>query len=247
MDKAERRTSEAERVRSDHVATAGSHFSSIRRSWLGILPVFFLTAGTAALAIDCPLAQWCIRYHWPEWAQEIFQFGECFGNALGAILVLLAAFQLAPEQRWALPRVVTIAFGAGIASDLVKLLVVRVRPHHFDFAGGVWQTFGEWLPVGSGGSGNQSFPSGHTAVAVGLAIGMTWLCRRGFWLFFGLAVLAACQRVASGAHYLSDVLFAAAVASAVALACLRVGPLPTWFDRWESAGRTKSNARIFQG
>ena len=241
MENAERQTSEADRLRSEHIATAGSHFSSIRRSWLFLLPVFFLAGGVAALAIDCPLAKWCLDCHWPAFARELFQFGECFGNGLGAALVILAAFQLAPERRRAIPRVAAIALGSGIAADLAKLLVVRIRPHHFNFAGSVWQTFGEWLPIGSGGSGSQSLPSGHTAVAAGLAIGMLWLCRRGFWLFLGLAVLAACQRVASGAHYLSDVLLAATVASTVALACLRVGPLAKWFDRWESSRKPRTS------
>lgn len=212
-----------------------------RRSWLLILPLLFLAGGAAALAVDCPLARWCLDCRWPQWASELFQFGECFGNGLGAALVILATLQLAPDRRRALLRVVAITLGACIAADLLKLLVVRVRPHHFHFAGSVWHTFGEWLPIGSGGSAYQSFPSGHTAVAVGLAIALVWLYPRGFWVFLSLAVLAASQRVASGAHYLSDVLFGATAASMVAVACLSRGPMVAWFDRWESSQKPQTS------
>ena len=210
--------------------------STLRCSRFVLLALLLLVCGAAALAIDCPLSKWCLNCRWPEYVERVLQIGESFGSGIGAVMLILVAFQLAPERRRMIPRVVAITFGAGVAADLLKLLVVRVRPHHFDFAGGVWQTFGEWLPVGSGGSGHQSLPSGHTAVAVGLAIALVWFSRRGFWLFFGLAALAACQRVASGAHYLSDVLFAAALASSVAFVCLVPGRLSAWFERRESPG-----------
>jgi len=240
MDDGDSQINQAERLPPGQVGAALSQALPVRRSWFPFLPVLFLVGGIVAMAVDCPLAKWCLDCRWPAFVGELLQIGESFGSGLGAALVILAAFQLAPNRRWAIPRVITITFGSGIAAVLVKLLVVRVRPHHFDFVGGVWQTFGEWLPIGSGGSGNQSFPSGHTAVAVALAIALVWLYPRGFWWFLGLAVLAACQRVASGAHYLSDVLFGAAVGSTVALACLCVGPLPARFDQWESSRRTKS-------
>lgn len=213
-----------------------SHASRVWHSWLPWLPVLFLIGGMAALAVDCPLAKWCLHRHWPGFAEELFQFGECFANGLGAAVLILAAFQLAPKRRWAIPRVIAIVAGAGIAADLVKLLLVaRDRPHHFDFSGGVWNTFGQWFPLANVESVHQSFPSGHTAVAVSLAIALTWYCPRGWWLFSALAFLAACQRLESGAHYLSDVLFAAAVGSAVAVICLCIGPVPRWFDRREAS------------
>jgi membrane-associated phospholipid phosphatase len=211
--------------------------SVVRRSWLPVLPVLLAVSGVAALAVDCRLAQWCLHHHgnWSEYVEELFQFGESFGNGLGAAVFILAAFQLAPKRRRAIPRVIAIVVGAAIAADLVKLLVTRTRPYGFDFAGGVWETFGQWFSLTSGGSVHHSFPSGHTATAVGLAIALTWYYPRGWWLFSALAFLAACQRLQCGAHYLSDVFFAAAVGSAVAVVCLCIGPVPRWFDRWESS------------
>ena len=57
----------------------------------------------------------------------------------------------------------------------------------------------------------QSFPSGHTATAVGLAIGLTYVFPRGKYLFAVLAVMASLQRIVSNAHWTSDVLSGAAV------------------------------------
>ena len=221
--------------------------STARCSWLPWLPVVFLMCGLMALAIDCTLAQWCLRHHgnWSEYIEELLQFGESFGNGLGAAVFILAAFQLAPKRRRAIPRVIAIVVGAAIAADLVKLLVTRTRPSGFDFAGGVRETFGQWSSLTNMESVNQSFPSGHTAVAVGLALALAWHYPRGAWLFSALAFLAACQRLQCGAHYLSDVLFSAAIGSTTAVVCLSIGPVARWFDQWESRG--KADRRTSEG
>ena len=57
----------------------------------------------------------------------------------------------------------------------------------------------------------QSFPSGHTATAVGLTVGLIRLYPHGRHLFVALAVLAASQRMAASAHYLSDTVAGAAI------------------------------------
>ena len=50
-----------------------------------------------------------------------------------------------------------------------------------------------------------------------------------------MAALASLQRVESGAHYVSDMLFGAAIALAFALLCVGPGPLGRWFARLENA------------
>jgi membrane-associated PAP2 superfamily phosphatase len=73
------------------------------------------------------------------------------------------------------------------------------------------------------GSIGRSFPSGHASAAfflcsLGFAAGV-WGTRQGMWagLTSGIAwgVLVAWSRVASGAHFLSDVLWSAALVNAV--------------------------------
>jgi len=192
-----------------------------------------LVAAAAALIVDLPVGCWCLERKCPEFLRELFRGAEVFGQGWGVALIAIAILQIDPARRWAIPRMVTIAV-ATLAVNLLKMMLVRWRPKHFDFQGPVWSTFGEWLPLGSAGYPGQSLPSGHTATAVALAIALAWLYPRGRWFFACLAVLVACQRMETGAHWPSDVLAGAAVGCLMAVLCLDVGPLAEAFDRWES-------------
>lgn len=213
--------------------------SLLSLSWVGrrwrplVLPTMLLGAAAAALAIDCPLARWCVEDRCPGLLGELFGAAQVFGDGFGVMLIGLAIYIFDPARRWAIGRVMVMSLGAGLAADVVKLFIVRVRPRHFDFQGGVADTFGEWLPLVGGGSGGQSFPSAHTATAVGLAVALAWLYPRGRWLFVFLVVLVACQRVEAGAHYLSDTLAGAAVGWLVATACIQNVWVAGGFDRLE--------------
>jgi membrane-associated phospholipid phosphatase len=206
----------------------------VPRRWRPLaLPTMLLGAAAAALAIDCPLARWCIDDNCPGLLGELFGAAKVFGDGFGVMLIGLAIYTLDPVRRWAIGRVMVMSLGAGLAADVVKLLIGRVRPRYFDFQGGVTDTFGEWLPLLGDGAGGQSFPSAHTATAVGMAVALAWLYPRGRWLFALLVVLVACQRVEVKAHYLSDTLAGAAVGWLVATACIQNAWLAGGFDRLE--------------
>jgi membrane-associated phospholipid phosphatase len=198
-----------------------------------ILPVLLLAAAAAALRVDCLLAQWCVDKKCPGEFRRLFGIAEPFGNGYGVVAVALAIYLLDPARRRKLGRFLAMSFGAGMAANGLKLLVARWRPHKFDFSGTLQDTFIQWLPMGAGGSARQSFPSAHTATAVGLAIALAWLYPRGRRLFAGLAVLVACQRVASGAHYLSDTLVGMSVGWVAAMPFLHNAWLAAQFDRLE--------------
>lgn len=185
------------------------------------------TLGLAAFAVDMPLARYFhylqVEDKFPGDIKKLFNMFEVFGHGLGAFIILLTVFVLDPDRRRSLLRLAAAAFGSGLAADCVKMLIVRARPHSFDLnSGGVWDTFGGFLLFGAGGSKMQGFPSAHTATAVGLAVGLAWLYPRGRWLFATFAVLVACQRMQSGAHFLSDTLFGAALGCMVAAVCFQV-------------------------
>ena len=152
---------------------------------------------------------------------ELFGRGECV--LLAAILI----WRLDRGRLWAIPGLATTALLSGLAADGVKMVIARARPHHFDFLGSVWSSFGPWLPLGSLGSPNQSFPSAHTATAMGLAISLMLVYPAARGLFCLAPLLVAYQRMDSGAHFLSDVLCGAAVACMVAAVTVRLG----WLDR----------------
>jgi membrane-associated phospholipid phosphatase len=213
-----------------------------------LLPASLALAAAAALAIDLPVASKFKQWNDPGISPTIhaylgyFDTFEPFGHGLlGAALVVLALHQLDPSRRWAIPRLLACALTAGGAADLLKMLVVRVRPNEFAFTfdGSVWTTFGSWLPLLRVGSQWQSFPSGHVATAAGLAAALVWLYPNGRLLFPLLAVLVGCQRIVSGAHYPSDVLMGAATGCLVALLLLKIGRAPIWFARWEDRWRAK--------
>lgn len=192
-----------------------------------------VVAGAVALTIDLPLAQAMVHGRVLRALHGFLGSFEPFGQP-AAILVVAAAIALCdPRRRLAMPRLVAAAFGSGLAADLLKLLVARTRPHHQELAGSVLETFRGFLPGVGAGSAMQSFPSAHTAMAVGFALALTTLFPAGRWLFACLASLVALQRVEAGAHYLSDTCWGAAVGSVVGLLVFHPALLGAWFDRKE--------------
>ena len=103
----------------------------------------------------------------------------------------------------------------GITTDVIKVFVERVRPRAADFAVqvSVWDGFRDSIIEGVTGSRSNihSFPSGHSAMAAGLAAALAWRYPRARWFFALFAAMAMAQRVVSSAHFPSDVLFGAAI------------------------------------
>src|SRR5208283_4616573 len=189
----------------------------------------------AAFSVDCAVAQWLRQSHklgHVRYLRDLASICEIFGRAECVLLVAILMWRLDRSRLWAVPGVVATALISGLAADGVKMLIARARPHSFDFLGSVWSSFGPWLPLGSLGSASQSFPSAHTATAVGLAISLICIYPAARWLFCVLPLLVAYQRMDSGAHFLSDVLCGAAVGCLVAVLTLRAGWLDQQYAQW---------------
>jgi undecaprenyl-diphosphatase len=197
---------------------------------LGLL----LLAGLLALAIDLRLSRAMVEDHALKSLHRFLEMIEPFGQPPAVIIVSLAVLLCGGARRGAGFRIAAGAILSGLAVDVLKLCVARIRPRHFDYQGTVFDTFTGPLPEASGGSHIQSWPSGHTAIAVGFCLALSAVFPRGRWLFRILAALVALQRIETGAHYLSDTLFAAGAAYAVHLAVFRSGPIGRWFDRLEA-------------
>jgi membrane-associated phospholipid phosphatase len=171
----------------------------------------------AVIFIDRPLSE-LMRGLDPQIhavAEHVTWFGRSTSYLVGlaivfAGLLLTARFvDLAAERRAALRRWAAMAAFVwlsvalpGLANDVVKLLVGRARPTVE--AGGL-------APV-TFGYAYQSFPSGHTAVAFGLAFAVGMLWPRWRWAMLLFAVAVGASRIMLRAHYLGDVIGGALIA-----------------------------------
>lgn len=206
--------------------------------------ILFGLLSVASLAVDLPVAAYVSASDSRALPRDLHKFvalSEAFAHALGVGTILVAVGVLDRRRMWSVVRIAGCAFGAGLLANVAKLLVARIRPAHFASPGNtVWDSFVGFLPIVYGTSTDQpfnsvvqSFPSAHTATAVGLAIGLTARYPHGRWLFAALAVFATLQRIDASDHYLSDCFAGAALACVVGMACLGNGPLGRYFDRLE--------------
>jgi membrane-associated phospholipid phosphatase len=206
----------------------------------------FVVAGILALGVDVTLSRVMVHghaIHWQgplrEWVHDFLGSFEPFGQPPAIIAVSLAVYLCGGRRRGAALRIAGSFLLASLAANFFKLCVARVRPvfffkQHFDFGGTVLDTFQGLFWGTAGGTANQSFPSGHTTVAVAFSLALSAVFPRGRWLFATLAGLVALQRIECGAHYLSDTLFAASLAYVVHRAVFGDGPLGRWINRLES-------------
>ncbi len=118
-----------------------------------LLPAVFLLAAAAALLVDLPVAAALGQLKhdvatseaarcWVAYLGYLDPF-ELFGHGMGVVLIVLALHQLDPGRRWAIPRVLACALAAGVAADLLKMIIMRHRPYDpaFPLPGSVWSTF----------------------------------------------------------------------------------------------------------
>jgi membrane-associated phospholipid phosphatase len=151
--------------------------------------------------------------------RRLIQLCEIFAHGSGFVIIVLGIWTLAPDLRRFLPRLVAAYLMTGLVTNVVKLVVWRYRPSVLlnveqqnteGFLGLIWDQPNA-LSVFNWEYLTQSFPSGHSASAVTLAMSMSILMPRGRYLFFGLAVLACVQRTLFSAHWPSDVFAGVAI------------------------------------
>ncbi|NTW54879.1 MAG: phosphatase PAP2 family protein [Chlorobaculum sp.] len=99
---------------------------------------------------------------------------------------------------------------SGLTADLIKIVLCRARPkllleqniYGFDLFG--WHLEHAW----------QSFPSGHSATALSVALSLSLLYPRFRAAFMAAAMVIAASRVVLCQHYLSDVVAGSALGAA---------------------------------
>lgn len=210
--------------------------SGAKAVWVVVL----LLAAVAALQVDLSLQKMATSNRPPGFVRDYFNATEAFGNGFGVAMIVLAVVVLDRTRRVQLGRLLAASLGAGIAADVIKLTIARTRPKSTDIEGllasgaSAFDTFVGFMPLASMGSSGQSFPSAHTATAVGLAAALAYAYPRGAHLFYSFAAGVAIQRVCVGAHYLSDVLAGAAVGAVWGHAVCVSGAMARRFERLET-------------
>lgn len=143
---------------------------------------------------------------WRGTAKFFSRYGD-FPWLLGGGLVALAVFLRMRRREWARIVVAMLLSGivAGCATNAIKLGAGRVRPHVEDVPHGWYGPVHEGVWVAALRHDFQSFPSSHTACAVGFFFPL-FLSRR-FLGAVGLLAAAAIawSRLQLSMHHVSDV------------------------------------------
>lgn len=190
---------------------------------------------------------------WPGDLKRLFQLSELFAHGFGIILIVVGMWQLSPERKKYIPRLIACAAFPSITAHMIKLVVARSRPTTFLDADLLpqWPTSTDvtWLGAGPEVAFNityatQSFPSAHAALVCGVAIALSFIYPQGRKLFFVLAVVASVQRVIFFAHWPSDVAVGASLGFLIAGGLVQSWGLGGLCERFEHKGIEKPQLRI---
>lgn len=200
--------------------------SDCRRSRIGRTALAVLLSAVAILAAfhwDDTVDGW-IRAHQTEQGRHVAGAISFYGDwpwlmGVGALGLGLARTRM--RQRWVrIVRVMMISSSlAGIAVNTVRLTAGRTRPNAPIAQGWYGIRYqGRWL---IGVNRLNSFPSGHTATAVGFAVPLLFVAPEAGVPMLAVALTIAGSRVYLRAHHLSDITTAAVVATWLAAAITR--------------------------
>lgn len=194
---------------------------AIDRKWVSYLP--WALAGSLAITLawmlDGPVDDALNVSGQPffiHFAQQCSRFGEGWVPALlGILLVILFMARHRPAVAAKISFVVITCELTGLVAVILRVFAGRARPDAHVPQGfyGMWHD-GHWL---IGKYEFSSFPSGHTATAVGLAAA-TWLVSRGWGAVASLfALIVMWARIALGCHHFSDVVASTVLAIPLAI------------------------------
>ncbi|WP_182867562.1 phosphatase PAP2 family protein [Rhodopirellula sp. JC639] len=205
--------------------------------------------------MDISVARWFARDPLPREFRSGLELMQIFSHGSGIFLVLIGIFLMAPQCRWHLPRLATLALGAGAIATLAKMFVLRPRPTglNLDVASidSAWLWAFDWTlsQVATFDASTRAFPSGNVATATALTVGLWMVLPRGRWLFAAICLGTGLQRLASIAHFPSDILGGAAFGLIWAYVCLHPRLLGNLFDKMqpESEPRRRRRQRMNDG
>lgn len=158
-----------------------------------------------------------------EWFYKVTRLGESdwvFVLCALSLLGLYLLFRRQPPRRLAAGGrllldatlfVLAAVAGSGLVVQAIKHAVGRARPKYFETLGAT-----DFSPF-MFDAGHASFPSGHTATAFALATVVMLFRRQWAAPAFVFAALIGISRIATSAHYFSDVIGGAVVGAGFTL------------------------------
>jgi len=180
-----------------------------------------------SLYLDDPVRNLVFSYR-PDWLVKTARWASKYGDwiflMLGCLPFLVAAIRCGNDNaRRLILTMMIVSSLAGLSADIVRAATGRARPNSKIAPGwyGVWHE-SHWLIIDTR---YNSFPSGHTAAAMGLVAPLLLLRRRSGWMLLPLAVVISASRLELDAHHFSDVLASTLLAFGVALWWMRHGHL----------------------
>ncbi len=193
--------------------------------------------------IDIPIARWFAADPLPSDVEQAIQLTEAYSHGIGVLFIVIGILTLAPQHRWRMPRLTTMALGASAIATIVKMFVLRPRPSQMNLklasgdAAWLWRFDWKLEQVAAFDAGTRAFPSGDTATAVALTVGLSMLFPRGRYLFVTFAVLTMLQRMQSHSHFFSDAIGGLACGLGWCFVCLHPRLLGALFEHMEPTRR----------
>lgn len=169
---------------------------------------------------DLTLSMTALRMKIPGDLRRLLQFAEVFAHTLGCAAILGSLVWIDVKNRSKLVRAAAFVCLCGSIANLAKYMIPRTRPYIYEefLPSTSWETFGSPFTRSWFDESIRSFPSGHSATAAAMAIGLSYAYPRGKWMFLSLALLAIAQRLFSAAHYASDLVAGFTITTAIACA-----------------------------
>ncbi len=188
--------------------------------WKSVCFGLWIVAGLTCIAFDGQVQPLITRIGRIEPIREVAKVWQELGATLGVVLFLLAgAFYLRSDQGKSLAYFVTSVSVAGLAVQILKRIIGRVRP---SVDHDTTRFLGPWGFFQHGFKGPfDSMPSGHTAAAFAMAVALTYRWPQLKWLWYGLAFGVGVSRLLLDAHFLSDVIVGACLGTLVGLMTTR--------------------------